>query len=255
MIDTDRLAAISSMVYKRQTVKTAEITKELGITSPTARKYLDHLASTDRRIQRIHGGASLAPTRYSSGETELFQERANTHQAEKAEIARKALAQVSERDTIALDSSTTCFELARILAETDKQLTIITNGIRTAQLLSENERITVIVSSGVLCHQSNTILDEFDCPIYDRFNIDIYFFSASCVSIDCGFSEYNLREIDKKRKCIRLASKSIALIDSSKLEQSTSSTFARLDDIDMLITDNRAEERVKQQYRQVVDVR
>ncbi|MCI6844249.1 MAG: DeoR/GlpR family DNA-binding transcription regulator [Coriobacteriaceae bacterium] len=255
MIDTDRLTAISSIVYERQTVKTADIARELGITNPTARKYLNYLASTDTRIQRIHGGAALAPERYPSGETELFHARENIHRAEKVEIAHKAIKQIGERDTIALDSSTTCFELARLLLETDMHLTVITNGIRTAQLLSENERLTVIVCSGVLCHRSNTILDEFDCSVYERFNIDIYFFSASCVSIACGFSEYNLREINKKRKCLALASRGIALIDSSKLEQNTSSTFAQLNEADMLITDSKVNADVRASYEKVVDVR
>lgn len=255
MLDTDRLAAIASMVYTQETVKTADIAKELGITNPTARKYLDHLATTDSRIQRIHGGASLTPARYPSGETELYQVRASTHRAEKVEIAHKALGCLNERDTIVLDSSTTCFELARLMLESELRLTVITNGVRTAQLLAGNERLTVVVTGGILYPRSNTIIDEFECPILQRFNIDTYFFSASCASLACGFSEYNLREVDRKRNCIERSSKRIALIDSSKLEQKTSSTFARLEDIDLLITDSKIDEAVRESYQKVVDIR
>lgn len=254
MLDKDRLALISSMVYERQGVKTSTVAKELGITNPTARKYLDHLASSDSRIERVHGGASLSPARYPSGETELYKSRASVHRTEKVEIAHKALGHVSDRDTIMVDSSTTCFEFARLLLDTKLRLTVITSGIRTAQLLSENDNITVIIVGGVLYRQSNTIIDEFDCKIYERFNIDTFFFSASCVSIDCGFSEYNLREIDKKRECIGRASNSIALIDSSKLEKKTSSTFAELPDVSLLITDGKIDPKIKAAYEKRVTV-
>ncbi len=256
MIDQEKLDAILEMVYSTGAVKTTAVAQTLKITTPTARKYLDYLASHTEQIERVHGGAAIIATKQPPAESETpYQARSKIHRAEKEEIANKALALLKDRDTIVLDSSSTCFTLAKQLINSPLHLTVITNGISTAQVLARNANITVIVISGVLAKSSNTIIDEFNCDIIDRFNIDKAFFSASCVSFQDGFSEYNLRELDKKRRYIDRAALSIALIDSSKVEQRTSSSFAKLSDIDLFITDSGFDETLKRRYQTEITVK
>ena len=56
----------------------------------------------------------------------------------KITIAKKAINLVDHKDCILLDASTTTLELARLLAESNKQITVVTNGLSQAIELKEN---------------------------------------------------------------------------------------------------------------------
>jgi len=72
-------------------------------------------------------------------------------------IATKAFKTIKDKQCILLDASSSVLELARIIRQQFKKLTVITSGIQTAIELKENPNITVILIGGVATKGSSAI--------------------------------------------------------------------------------------------------
>lgn len=252
MKTTEKINYIKNQLYSEQKVTISDISKALNISYPTCRKYFKTIAELDPNIEQIHGGLS-----YEKQNVEfinLYSNRLVKNEKQKKEIASKVLPYIYEKCTVLLDSSTTTLELANALINLDFRFNVITNGISTARLLSKNDKITVIVLPGILSKNSNTIIDEFNFNYSTKFNIDLFIFSATGLTLNEGFSEYNLQEVKAKRNHIEKAKKSIALIDSSKFNVSSSANFAALDEVDLLITDSQLPEAIKDGYGKIINI-
>ena len=75
-----------------------------------------------------------------------------------------------------IDASSTTYELAKLLADTTMELTIITNGLENAVLLKENPHLTVLVVGGFVSEDSNAITGNIDSQILEMYHIDYFFY-------------------------------------------------------------------------------
>lgn len=257
MLAAERQQLIYKQVCDHGIVYVNELVKELDVSAPTVRNDLDKLVKKNHFISRIHGGITLnntqAPNDYS-GHITSYNERRITSRKEKKEIANKAVELINEGETLMLDSSSTCLELANALKK-QKKITVITNGLATASVLNRNPAVTTVVIGGVLKTDSNTIVyDELENTFLKYSNIDKYFFSASGLSLEAGFSEYDFLEVKHKRANVLAAKQSIALIDSSKFDKDSSSTFCNLSEVDYLVTDSSLAPDTKLQYQKKITI-
>ena len=92
----------------------AEVEERFGVSPMTARR---DLAELERRgvVRRTHGGAVL-PT--ISAHEDSFARRLTVDAEAKRRLAEEAVALLTPRETIFLDSSTTTYYVARRLVET-----------------------------------------------------------------------------------------------------------------------------------------
>ena len=68
-------------------------------------------------------------------------------------------------------------------------------------------------------------------------NIEIAFMAASAFSLTSGFSCGDYYEAELKRLVIRRAQQVVVLMDSTKLKSSMPYTFARIRNVNALVTD------------------
>lgn len=236
MFPLERRKRILKLLEAKNTISVNEAAFQLNVSKPTIRSDFDYIAKENPNVERTHGGVILLneDKRYTK-----YEDRSTTNIIEKRKIANEAFKLIENKTTLLLDSSSTCYELSQLILESDLQVTVITNGLNTSMSLKENPNITVILIGGVLKARSNTTQDEFDNSIFDYFDVDTFFFSASSVSIEAGFTDYNLSEIKTKKNYITKARKTVALIDSSKFNDPSNSSFAKLENIDLLVTDDK----------------
>ncbi|GGP11802.1 DeoR/GlpR family DNA-binding transcription regulator [Oceanobacillus neutriphilus] len=241
-----RQQMIENLIYKEKTITISQIAEKLQVSKPTVRNDIQKLLSNNSNIEKVHGGVSLK----DDADIEFdYEKRKVKNRMKKIEIAKKIINIINEKNTILLDSSSTTYELAQLLSQTSKRITVITNGIQTALQLKKNPKLFVIVLGGSLTDSSNTIKDDFGENILNFFNIDYYFFSASGISLNRGFSEYNIHEIRTKQKHISIANKSIALIDETKFDKDSNANFASLEDVDLLVTNDSLPKDIYSEYK------
>lgn len=247
MIQSGRRDKIIELVNMQRNISVKELSIKLGFAESTIRSDLN-LLDKQGLLRRIHGGAA-SMEKTDDNDYKRFENRLNTEREEKIEIAHKAIKHISNDDVLILDASTTCYELAQLLSNTDLRLTILTNGIKVAEVLMNNPNIIIVLIGGILARNSYAIEGDFGIEILDKFNIHKSFISGHAINLENGITDFNVYEVQLKRKFIDKSDQIYVLIDSSKFDQKSASTICDLSSIDLLITDNGLDQEVVERYK------
>ena len=242
MFATERQNIIIKLLNEKQRITVKELSKHINVSEATLRSDLNKM-ELEGLLIRTHGGAMLKP---ESTDTS-FSVRSQKNLKEKHIIAELAFKQIHNKHCILLDASSTALELAKILNKHSITLTVITTGLLTALELKDNPDITVILIGGVLTNKSTAIEGILGVDLIDKVNIDIMFTSGNGFSIERGLTDFNLYEVELKKYIVKRAQKIIAIIDSTKINNNSSSTFATIEEIDILITDQKVTADLEQQ--------
>ena len=231
MLAAERHRLILERVQQQGSVRVAALAKELTVTEETIRRDLEKLGA-EGQLVRTHGGAVAL----ASDRTELpFDVRDAVHLPEKRAIARRAASFINEGDVIALDASSSAYELARCLPE--RPISVVTNSLAIANLLADAAHIRLILSGGVLDGPSMGLVGALAEENLGRFNIRKLFFSCQGLDIDRGLSLTADEHGRMKRRMMDLAEQAYLLIDHSKLGVRAVEFFANVSELDMVITD------------------
>ncbi|WP_080876007.1 DeoR/GlpR family DNA-binding transcription regulator [Oceanobacillus timonensis] len=236
MFVTERRNKIMELLHEKQRLTVKELSTQIGVSEATLRTDLNKMEQNGL-LTRTHGGAMLnqqSPTDHDTS----FSVREKQNRAEKSLIAKEAFHFIEEKQCILLDASSTALELARYLNEKMIRLTVVTSGIQTALELKDNPNITVILIGGVVTKGSSTIEGTLGIELLEKLHIDILFTSASGFSVENGLTDFNLYEVELKKRMVHKAQKIIAVIDHSKLAVTSSAPFATTDQVDVLITNS-----------------
>ena len=189
-----RQKEILAILGKKSDVSVTELCERLFVSPPTIRRDLQFLEK-EGLIRRTHGGAALL--RGAASESP-FAIRSGENRGAKEQLAEQALGFISDGMTLFLDSSSTVLRLARRLGEF-RELTVITNGIRTAEVLSDFPQLTVYTTGGRVRPHSKSFIGTAACDFIRSHCADYAFFSSQGVSEENGATEANEEEALIKR--------------------------------------------------------
>ena len=211
-------------------VRIKELAAEFGVHEMTVRRDIDALCEQGKLL-RVHGGAQLL----DKTSEELSQSmRSAQHVDAKERIARAALALIHDGDTVALDASTTCLALARLLPA--RKVLAIACSLDAANALAA-AGVPFLMVGGNFHAPARSFVGAFFTETMQRLHPDLVFFSAKGYSPDTGFTDAHLPEVGAKQALIRSGSSVVALLDSSKLGRRALATIASHGDINILITE------------------
>lgn len=176
MIKDERVLELIEIIKKKKRIAVKELAEITFSSTSTLRRDLIFLENQGL-IKRKHGYVTLS----SMNTIELsHQIREGESTRQKRLIASLAKDFIRSGMCIYLDSSTTVYELCPYLSELDN-LIIFTNGLHTAQTLSETVKDSskIFITSGEVKHQSCSVVNyDKENSLLDHFNIDLAFCSA-----------------------------------------------------------------------------
>lgn len=216
----------------------------LNVSIDTVRRDLEHLEKLDK-LQRVHGGA-VAKGDVATNQT--FMKRRITHLERKQELAGYAVRFVQENQAVSLNAGTTNIEVAKQLAARFERLTVITNSLKIAEILSGKRGFTVIIPGGVLNHEEFSLYGRSIEDEITRFNIDSAFISINAISLDKGLTDFRQGEAEVINAMLRSARQRIVVADSSKFETVSYLNICKLDRIHAIVTDSGLDPESKQNY-------
>lgn len=240
MLPEKRRADIVEDLNSSGSITVSKLSDKFNVTEETIRKDLEKL-DNQGLIKRIHGGA--VPVKSNFNELS-FNIRKEKNIKEKNKIAEKAVELIEENSILFLDASTTCLFLAKKISSI-KGLTVITNSIRIMFELSKNNNVSVISTGGYLRSKSLSLVGSLANETVKKYNVNYFFASCSGLSIKAGATETNEFETEVKISMVEQSEKTIILADHSKIDKSSLTTFAKIDQIDMIITDDILENKMK----------
>lgn len=225
-------------------VTVPDMAKALAVSEMTLRRDLDSLAENNQ-LTRTHGGA-ISTERLGSLDVDLVEPRvgqraAHYHEAKMA-IAKHASRMLLPGQTIALDVGTTTFELADLVR--DISLRVFTNSLKIASHLKESQASTY-VPGGQVNGTEPSIVGVRAIEHLNDFRFDFVFLGVSGVTAE-GFYDYSLDDTEIKKALIARSKTSVVLLDSSKFDRMSVALVARMEKIDVLVTDERPPEKLNQ---------
>jgi len=231
---TMRHEMIMSTMRTAGRASVSELADQLSVTTETIRRDLVALERTGA-IRRVHGGAVLT----TSGSTTVVVTARTETEAWDA-IARRALAEVPEEGTVLLGQGAATRALARILP-LDLKLTIVTNDLLVAQLLSSHAGYQLLVTGGRLAPTGDALLGATAEASIAKFLVDVGFVEADGVGVTRGLTSENEDDVALKAAIVSASRKTVALASSTAIGRELFQSFATGDEIDLLVTDQEAD--------------
>lgn len=221
----------------------------LGVSEVTIRSDLAML-EREGLLQRTWGGAMLRPQLRPEG---AFIARLQEHRAEKEQIAVTAASRVYDHDTIFLDASTTAYFIAQQL-KNRQHLTVVTNGLYTAQELGPIAGITTIVIGGQVRGDTGSLVGTLSAEMMTKLHVGKGFFSARGLTLAKGLMESTIVEGQLKEMVIKHVDQVVAVLDASKLGTTALTSFCPVNTIGCLITAGDEAERKADTFHRYMDV-
>jgi DeoR/GlpR family transcriptional regulator of sugar metabolism len=115
----------------------------------------------------------------------------------------------------------------------------MTDSLQIMEVLEAQENIDLICTGGILNRISSTYLGPHAEALVESVNIDVLFTGSNGVSLENGLSEFDFNVAHFNKKIIKRSKLRILLVDSHKFNVERSSSYARIGDFDVLITDKK----------------
>lgn len=228
----ERLERILALIQEQGRISVAELSDRFGVSAVTIRNDLATLEQQER-LMRTHGGAVANPM---AGMEPAFALRQKLHPTEKERIGRAAAELVHDGDAIALDASTTAWQVARHLKDR-RELTVVTNGLFIALEFLDSPNVTVVMPGGTLRTASASLVGDLGACILESYHVQRGFFGARGLTLEEGLTDINQYEVELKRRMVERSKEVIAIVDASKWGQVAFAAFAFLGQVDRIIAD------------------
>jgi len=236
MLAKQRQQRILELIQSSGGARVSDLVEMLGVSDMTVRRDISTLARKGK-VARVHGGATALVGR--SSEEPGFAAKFRLQKAEKAAIARAAVTLVEPGDSVAISGVTTTYAVAvELLAIPD--LTVVTNSVPVGELLHTSGRtdLTVILTGGTRT-PSDSLVGPIAVASLSSLHVDWTFLGVHGVDERAGLTTPNLVEAETHRAMVRSARRVAVVADSSKWNVVGLSSIARLDDIDVMVTDDK----------------
>lgn len=243
----DRIEEIADLLDKRGKLTLEQLESFFpNVSQMTLRRDLFQLEQ-DGKIIRVRGGAmSVKEVQKVSGEP--YTKKTAIHTDEKIEIAQKAAALIDEGCSLFIDGGTTAMYLAKEIP--DMNINVFTNGLAVAIELAQKKNLNVVMLGGQVMKDNLSTTSPVAKTYFADTNFELAIISTSAFTPENGFSCGSQVEADLLR-LVRTKAKSLyMMLDSSKIGKIMPYTFAHIQDIDVLITDENFPLELKAQFTQ-----
>lgn len=221
------------LVEQYNYLTTQHLAHLLEVSQETVRRDL-RVLQKQGKIVRQHGRAKRI-NRDANESGDPFTARLKSHLNSKEDIAHRALAWIVPEMVIALDASSTCWYLARLLP--DIPLTVFTNSERVCHELAKREHIQLISTGGFLERKYACYINAPLAAHLKTLEIDLFLFS--CEGVDSNGTLWDTRSwnAEYKTQLLKRAAQSLLLIDKSKFDRVSEVRIGERTDVTEIITE------------------
>lgn len=234
MTKEERHTAILDSLLKQGSVLVTDLASRLEVSSVTIRKDLTDLEK-EGKLYRSHGKAIIINP-FTNNRTVSEKEMLNTE--EKRLIGLEASKLITPDDSIVLASGTTIHAMARNMRP-ENRLTVVTASLQVAEVLAPYENVELIQLGGNVRHTSLSVVGKYAEMILAGFSFSKLYLGVDGIDLDFGLSTTDMREAEINRAMMKSAQKIIVLADSTKFGRRGFAKICNIEDIDIIITDNR----------------
>lgn len=244
---SERRQEIIELLNMNSTVLVSDLSKKYDVSEVTIRTDL-RLLEKQGVLTRFHGGATKITDNddIKSFKELQLEERYQRFIEAKKRIAIEAVKQVKEGDIIILDSGSTTMLIAEELVKL-KHITVITNSLTSAFILSDNSDIMLLICGGTLRHKTRSFHGKIAEQSLDGISADILFVGADGIDAQRGITTFN-EGYTISSVMANVAKKVVAVLDSSKFGRNGINIVLPLNKLDVIITDTNVDNKYQQEF-------
>ncbi len=242
MTKEERHSEIMDNLLKQGSILVTELANIMQVSSVTIRKDLTNLEK-EGKLYRSHGRAILINP-FTNNRTVTEKEKLNMD--EKQLIGIEAAKLITPNDSIVLASGTTIHALARNITP-ESRLTVVTASLQVAEVLAPLDNVELIQLGGIVRHTSLSVVGKYAEMILSGFSFSKLYLGVDGIDLEFGISTTDMREAEINRTMMQTAQKTIVLADSTKFGRRGFAKISNIEDVDMIITDNRLPMAIRQQ--------
>ena len=236
MFIEERMQKILDLVDKKRRVTVNEVSEYLNVSLDTVRRDFSRLTSGGLVI-RTHGGIIPADqVSFDPG----FSEKQQQFKNEKNAIAKVAAEYIKDNEVIIIDAGTTAEGIFSYLKKDLAGVKILTNGLNIA-MKSVAKGFETIIIGGTIRNKTLSIIGPDAEEMIKNYHTDKLILATTAFSSESGAMTPHRGEAEIKRRYIHIANQVILIADHSKIEKTALYSVANIEDIDVLITDNKTD--------------
>lgn len=229
----NRREGIQSLVHEHGAVSVGSLAERFSVSMQTIRRDIDSLCQGDE-LHRAHGRIEL-----SKGFLNVpFDQRAGTNLVGKRAIGEATAGMIPDGSTVFISIGSTALSVAKALRRR-KCLTIVTNNLSAAMVLSEEMSNRIILPGGELRLPDRDILGNEVVSFFERFRANFAVFGAAGIAEDGGLLEFHTTEVRVNQAIRNSAKKSIFVADWSKFGRQAPALGANISEVDTIVIDRR----------------
>lgn len=244
MLAEKRQEAIVDQVNQNGSVLVKELAKQFDVTEDSIRKDLTALQKKGL-LKKTYGGAVRIREKIAVNEV-VARKRVGKNQEDKLKIAHKAMQCIKDGDLVYLDLSTSNLELARLLIQSDKNITVVSNMIEILLLYANSKQRNFIFVGGGLNRQGDAFSGSLANQSLEPFHFDKAFMGLEGVDTETG-EIYNFSVEDglTKRFVLSRCKKAYMMMETRKFAMEGNYSYAQLDDFTGVICEKEPKEKIK----------
>ncbi|MHB9035483.1 MAG: DeoR/GlpR family DNA-binding transcription regulator [Armatimonadota bacterium] len=247
LIAAERRRMICRLAEERGSVNATELSKVLGAGISTIRRDLVEL-DKQGKLLRVHGGAI---NKDESQPRTPYKQSRSQHLMEKTAIALAALHYLPESGTIFIGGGTTTYQLA-LRIPPGREIAVTTNSLDIGAHLASTGTASVDLVGGTV--RSDSLQTNCEESL-DSLFWDVTFMGLAAIDIHRGITTDNRNTARQEQTVLKHGGKFVALCDSSKIGRFAYAQVAKINIIDVFITDSGADpEFIKQMKSEGVEV-
>lgn len=245
MFADERRAEIADRLNRKASVTTSELMELFQVSVETIRRDLESMEGQGL-LKRVHGGA-IAVGRQQNYTS--LSGRAEEHRMEKRNLAAVACSYIREGEYIALDTGSTTLELAALLGDRFRELTVLTHSLEVVKILAERDNIRTILAGGFYLPEEKCFCGHLTLDMVRQIHVSKCFIAPAAISLNFGISDHMQELIAVQRAFLETADQVCILADSSKFETCAPIKVCKLDSRYLYITDSKLSDEMLEAYR------
>ena len=246
MLQAERLQMILNKVQEQNFITVEELAQMFHVSLVTIRRDLNMLCE-QHLLERCHGGAKIPEDTIMEIDYNVKKEY---QREEKQKIAQKAVELISENDTIYLYSGTTIGEIAKLLCEDSKHLSVVTNELNIATILTDSD-VDLTILGGTVHKKTKSVIGHAGEEFLKQFRFSKAFLGTSSVNYNFEVFSPTPDKAYLKQTVMGLASQVYLVVDSSKFYSQAMCLVGCLSEFAGVITDKKFNEKEWEKIREL----
>jgi DeoR family transcriptional regulator, deoxyribose operon repressor len=234
-----RLVRLEQALAGAGTLRLAEAARLCEVSEMTVRR---DVAASQGRLALLGGRLVRSDDPRFASAYDL-EEQQGSHFPAKRRLCARAADFVADGDTLFIDCGTTLMPLVAQLGPF-REITVVTYALNVANAVTQLPGVRLVLLGGLYHAASRSFGDEAVAEAIARLGINRAFLSAGGVAPRQGVSCFHFHEVAPKQAAIAVAGQRILVVDASKLGVVRPARFAALEELDVLVTEGPAGERL-----------